>query len=130
VADTFITRSWPVIEQNFGLTGISFEDFVDVDSNLSAFGGLTDSEIIESIRTTQDDETDDDTEIALTDVALKVVTYNHSRRSIEVIRSYLEQASDGISPEVFTHLVSVENALDSNHLKSIRQTKITEFFKS
>lgn len=56
-----------------------------------------------------------------------IVTTKEARRAIETIRTFVEQSSD-VKDDVFAAVVTIENAIDTQTNKSLKQSRITDFF--
>lgn len=118
---------------------------LQVDEHLPTGEELTDDDIIELVTNTEsrtdgevgepdDAEDDDDDEIqvcqstASTHSMPKEISLNRARRSAETLVSYFEQLSEHDNTEGINCAHKIFNILNSR-ADSMRQSKVTEFFK-
>ena len=57
------------------------------------------------------------------------VTTKEARHAIETIRSFVEQSND-VEDNVFSAIVTIENAIDRQYKNTLKQSKITDFFNT
>lgn len=98
---------------------LTFEDFVQVDHDISVHGVLTDAELLDLDNNEEENEEDQ---------PLIPVTLSEARKSLRSLRSYALRTDT--SDEFFSALITIENSLDNDRLKSLTQKKITHFFQN
>ncbi|KAG8270905.1 hypothetical protein J6590_074554 [Homalodisca vitripennis] len=114
---------WTVI--NNELPNLDFDDFANVDEGVSVYGSLSDQDIIATV-TSEDVLSDDDNDDGMEQPP--DITTKEAKAAVNTLRSYLEQSSD-VPDNVFSAVVVIENIIDLNSEKSLRQTKITDYFQ-
>ncbi|KAG8310173.1 hypothetical protein J6590_068859, partial [Homalodisca vitripennis] len=114
---------WTVI--NNELPNLDFDDFANVDEGVSVYGSLSDQDIIATV-TSEDILSDDDNDDGMEQPP--DITTKEAKAAVNTLRSYLEQSSD-VPDNVFSAVVVIENIIDLNFEKSLRQTKITDYFQ-
>lgn len=99
---------------------VTFNEFVNFDDNVATTGTLTDAEILES--TTDNSDIEDNEEEEPT----QSISAKEARKMVKSMRYFLERRE--IGDDVFTALVTIENALDQSRRESLMQKKITDYF--
>jgi len=106
--------------------GLPFEDFVNVDKNLSTSAFLSDEEIAAEVRVQEDDSQSENEEGD--DGASRVPTFQEAESALEVLRLYL-QAKD-VSEDVLGHFSVLENAVFDSYVRRLQQGTLDSFFKT
>lgn len=112
------------VNQGSLTTDISFNDFVNFDDNVAAYGILTDAEIM-SMNTQE--ECDDDDPDEVDPIPTISITCQEAASSLATLKQFLVRTD--IDDRVFHALVMIENSIDKERWGSCTQKKITDFFR-
>lgn len=123
--DVAIESKWNTVMAHLNEHNTTFEDYVDVDSDVAVTGTLTDEEIAASVAE-RDDETGADDDDG-NEQEIHFVTTKEARCAIETIRTFVEQSND-IGDYVFSAVVTIENTIDMQCNNALKQSRITDFF--
>lgn len=109
--------------------GVSYEEFVNVDGNLSPFGHRSDDEIVSSLlhkkaRTEESSDDEDESEI----VEEKLPTCQEAINHLEKTNKFIE-AQEDVPDSIFAASQLLESFLLQSQIKNRQQTKITDFFQ-
>lgn len=129
-----IESEWNVIMAHCNMNNnTTFEDFVEVDNDVAVAGTLTDDEIVAAVADRDEAGADDDDGSGADDETgadeLHFVTIKEARRAVETIHTFIEQSSD-ICDSVFSAIVAIENTIDIQSKRAMKQSRITDFFNS
>lgn len=100
---------------------VTFDDFVHCDDDVVVAEILTDNDIVCTATDEADEVEDDDEE------ELPTITFKEARTYIDKLRILLTKASD-INDDVFSALVTIDNAIDQARHRSLLQKNITDYF--
>ena len=117
-------RQWSILTTQLGINE-TFEEYINIDEDISIAGQLTDAEIINSVQLLSEEEEDDENDCIYHE---SPISETEVKKSVEVIRSFFER-STGVTEDIFSAVNYIDNAIDKELIKSLKQTKITEFFK-
>lgn len=116
-------KEWMTIREKLNID-TSFKDFIEVDESVVTSGTLlTDSEILENVRETSDDEEDDDKEDII-DIE-RVVTPKEAEKAIETLRIFLE-SQENIDQDCFSTVSKLQKIVQSK--KVLHQKLLTDYF--
>lgn len=99
----------------------SFNEYVHFDDHVAVFGSMTDEEILASSKIRENDDENEDEDDATT----PAVTSKMARQSLCTLRQYLLRTE--VDENVFSALVTLENAVDHGSHGSLKQKTIVDF---
>jgi hypothetical protein len=120
---------WNEICNTFGTNDLSFDDFINADNELVTSETLDLDQIKQmsfksNTETIQVSDIEDDSEET---IELKNGNFNDALTALSTIKSYFllnENLVDNLSL-----IDKIEDIMHKNHLNSLKQSKITDFFK-
>jgi len=123
-----VKTEWSQVLSHYNIQSITFEDFVECDDDVLVTELLTDTEIIETITQTDEDKVEDidDEELFVMEPQVSI---NQARKTVNVLRSFIKKCND-IEDNVYSSLVIIENVIDQQCIKSLTQSKITDFLNT
>lgn len=123
--DTMEDR-WKSVTSHYQTEELTFEEFIIFDNDVAVTGILSESDIIASLNHNNNEENSDDDDIN-DPRDNKTCTMKETKNAIILLRSFFENKAD-IDDIIFNTLTKIENAVDFQAVKVIKQNKITDFF--
>lgn len=107
--------------------GVSFEDYVDIDENLSVFGARSDEDIVAEIQrkkicleSSSEDEEEEDSET--------VPTFSEATDYLNKLMKFVH-AQENVSDSILNGMQDLENFVLNVSLKNKKQKKLSVYFK-
>lgn len=119
-------NEWETVTTNLQADELIFEEFAFVDEGVAVTGTLTDADIVEAISNEEDAALNEEEEEGEINEPAQV-TPKEARAAIQTLRIFLEKTGD-VPDCAFSSVVSIENIIDKQVAKSVKQKKITNFF--
>lgn len=120
--DSITSIQWAVIKNKLNL-GISFEDFLDIDTSLETCGTLTDADILADVKAASDEE---ESEMEQQEEHQNV-TVKEAEKAVNTLRAFLE-SSENIGSESFASIAALEKIVQSQKDLVWHQTLLTNLF--
>lgn len=115
-------REWARITSRYGIAEETFDDFVEIDNDVAISGILTDDDITDSVRGTED--VNDVEEVSSEPVHR--VSMKQAAAALILLRTFTEQLSN-VDDKVYAALNVVENTIDNNKSQIFSQSKIINY---
>lgn len=111
-------------------TEFSLSEFLHVDDDVVTSGDMDEQSIVDLVRKPDEPEietTEIDSDCDDQGAVQKIPTFEEAKRAISVVRSFL--FSKESSDEILASVNSIDDFMDTSHIASLKQSKITSFFK-
>lgn len=115
-------REWARITSRYGIAEETFDDFVEIDNDVAISGILTDDDITDSVRGTED--VDDVEEVSSEPVHR--VSMKQAAAALILLRTFTVQLSN-VDDKVYAALNVVENTIDNSKSQIFSQSKIINY---
>lgn len=118
-----IMTSWQEI-----MPSDQFENLVTVDNDVATWGEMTDEDLVASTLNTEEIGDDEDDADSLNEMEFEPPTIAEALKATATLRNFIS-FNNSLGEDSMNHVISLEKNLEDIYFSTLKQTKITDFFK-
>lgn len=106
----------------------TFDEFIDIDSNIAVTGIFTDFEIAENVISQKEENKDDEPGDEIDEFIEEDVSAADAKIALKKLKISFERC-ESVNERTFSNLIDIENDFDTRVRNNMKQLTIKDFFK-